>query len=404
MTKIGLFLCLLTLSSCDLFNSNSEDGHIHRFHMDNVFTISGMIEYSDRDPFYYTQVFLADVSNSKVENIPDPLIVPGLFFPDVGRQTTILMGIFQWEPTPVTDAQVMVKGPLNMPEFNKTVELVHEQNGVYGDVSSQLSIHIDGEYALEVIRTDGTVYRDTTIVPPPVHYNMPDTVRIEMELIKQYGPDSWYEDAWASDTAAFEITNDIPDRVVTRNRPRLSFLLDDGYTLSDYPYGDRHPYFIEFWSYAEYTAGYFERNVYVLPKISDVSDSSIIMEDIQWAQVAQFDENLSNYHLPTYNIVGSYSSLLKNGFTWDDLPHDKQVYAVLSSFDPTHLYDMTTITKYDAEGNVVPKQESKTIGVWGSRATVYDHAILIPVRDYDPKDYGWTGDGWYWYDHYDGEL
>jgi hypothetical protein len=52
--------------------------------MDNVFTISGMIEYSDRDPFYYTQVFLADVSNSKVENIPDPLIVLVYFSPMLG--------------------------------------------------------------------------------------------------------------------------------------------------------------------------------------------------------------------------------------------------------------------------------------------------------------------------------
>jgi hypothetical protein len=406
--KTKLLLLVLFIGTlfpaCNLFNSDEEDGYTHRFPMNDVFTISGMIEYTDGQPKHYTQIFLSEVSNSETDNIPDPLVVPGIFFPDVGRQATFLMSTFQWEPTPVEEANVEITGPLNNSSLNTTVQLTYEQNGVYGDINYDIPIRVDGVYALEIKRQDGTMYRDTTTVPPPVNYNAPDTVHIDMTTLKEQGEGIWYEEGWTSDTSKFEITGDINNHLVTRNRISLSSLLADGYHLEDYTYHKQGPYFISYWSYAEYMSGYYERNIPVLLNINDISDSSSIMEDIEWIRVCQYDKNLSANHLPTYNNVGSYSDLFIGGDdpkNFDSTePNQKHISKVLSLMDPSYLFEMTTITKFDQNGNKVPKQESKTIGVFGSRATVYDKAILIPKRDYDPEDYGWSG-AWYWYDHYE---
>jgi len=403
MKTTAYFLILLAgigiLASCDLLGDQEPKGPWQRFPAKNIFMVSGMIEYTDSEPMYYPQVVLAMASNSKKEQIPDPMPIPGLYFPDIGRQITYHMGVFQWKPTPVEDALVQIEGPLNF-GINQTVTLLHEGFGVYGDVNSELNIQVGGRYALFIRRSDGTMHRDTTTIIPPVTFDMPDTTHIDVKLDTQYEDGAWYELFWATDTAAYEITNDIPNHKVSRNRVSLAFMLNDGYTLDSYLYSDREPYFIEFWSYKEYTAGYYIRNLYVLPNVNDNSiDPYYVAEDIVWTQVAQFDTNLSGYHQPAYNNVGSYSNLRKDGVTNENEPHHVAARNVYSAFSLDPLYDMTTITTYDAEGNHLPRRESKTIGVFGSRSTVYDKTIVVAHRDYDPTQLGWEKP-FYWYEHY----
>ena len=348
---------------------------------DTPFVVATM-EFSPDTLESFPEVFVATVKDTQdpyylfPDHIEAQEVANAVHTPMMWGQVMVALENLHFRPTPIATAEVTLKGPIGDAD-EATLKLNHYKAGFYRDAERKMKLLAGKEYVLEVKFPDNRTYRSATSFPKLFEINIPDTVQIPVK-IGQRSDGSYYEQHKAK-------------RYLIGNRPDDAFFSVEGTAFTPNPYvhnyACRDKRLSPFYCYFFYGVDNFPQNQIADSTFIYWSESSytpIKNFEVQWHSVKFLNSALQDWYQVERPQYGLHAG---DSFHRGGCPLSEATYGRDKSFLPK----VSNWYKLDANGNVLPKEQSDAIGVFGAYTSRYKRTKLIPIRDFKPCDYNWKG-------------
>lgn len=148
-------------------------------------------------------------------------------------------------------------------------------------------------------------------------------------------------------------------------------------------YSDRGPFWREGATYMIRHNNTFRDKQAFSPKWIDLQTDSLKYSEKAWGRLSQINKDLGKFYQNVFNWIA-----VETEDPWS-LEDTRQVQAHLQR-DTTYLFEISNIFKVGEGENVLPKDQSDAIGVFGGYSAAYRTTTLIPIRGWDPDTLNWA--------------
>ena len=371
---VSFFLIWYQLGACDKIPTNNSEDGVYKIIPDDTPFIAGLLEATNDTVHHYPEIVVGYVSDGNfVPEYKEVKDIQELYNPTLWTQVVRTLQRFELTFEAESEAKVMVTGPLNKVQ-QKTVVYIHEGNGVYGDVNSELELLAGEKYLLEVKLPGERGYKKETIIPSETSLQTPDTVRLSVKYTPYHNGDP----AESSD----------PHYFMYFNYPEHTYLTEIQSNNSN----DRYQLFLE----PDEKFLFEEKGNFLrLGSAYGVNVNGSSKDSIQkgwwrdlgypWIQDHPIDIDYTRISYFSNGIWDNFQNL-DNWFVLIGEEREAQYERfeeALSTRDSTYLFDVSTIEKIDENGKILPKSDNDAIGFFAGYFSLYKKTVLIPVRNFD---------------------
>lgn len=374
-------ICIaIVLQGCDLLNKNSEEKPFVKLVPDHTPFIVSTLEATADTVHHYPEVFVGYLSDfRKGEDGPLPYPLPGIWWPVLNAQVYHIAADMNLSLGIEDEARVAIRGPLNRPNEGRVV-LTYEEYGVYGDQSSALSLMAGERYELSVKLPDGRAYTAFTRLPRLPKWEAPDSVEMPLKLMR-FSTGVYVEEYKEEIPFPYETA---PEAVYTIGQFNYEYDYETfGMGKEAFLYSDRGPFWREGATYMIRHNNTFRDKQAFSPKWIDLQTDSLKYSEKAWGRLSQINKDLGKFYQNVFNWIA-----VETEDPWS-LEDTRQVQAHLQR-DTTYLFEISNIFKVGEGENVLPKDQSDAIGVFGGYSAAYRTTTLIPIRGWDPDTLNWA--------------
>lgn len=385
-----VLLCLFILGTWGCGKEDVDDPLSIKIMPDKTPYVVGLLEASPDTTHHHPQIFvgyLTDPLDRYYKPGADPLSAgfKHIWSPTLWAQIYKKVGFFHLQIRKEDGAIVKLIGPLE--GQTKEIILKYEGDGVYGDIHRQLNIEAEKTYRLAVDYPDGRKYQAETTVPgmPQWVNQIPKETPIHTKV--QYNPaDKKYPYLEVSDLnyLSFILGNNNVYTVVKLNyeNDREGWGLESG---EDVPWANRGNYLRDGGTYDVRTNDLYRdsnlRKLYPAYGWLASPDKPIRTSTKMWVRLSQMGKELApHYYQLEYVDTAFYPE--------DNITRENDKWDAWANRDTTYWYRISNIKRQNPPSEAISHQ--KAAGVFGSYSSRYATTTLIPIRDYNLCDYGWS--------------
>lgn len=367
------------LQSCDLQKNDSDFTPLVP---ENTPFIVGVLEATEDTVHHYPEVYVGTVSNPEGFEAELVWTTEGIWWPVTNTLVTRPVTRNDFKGTADTNAKVEISGPLG--EGNETtVQFRHEGNGIFGDVEYKLPLQGGKKYKLSVTMGDGRKYIAFTDIPELFNWEVPDSVSVDLEL-GQFYTGVHKEDSKETVELPFSVGPEVGYIVRKANSEYdyYNFDVPEGGFLFD----DRGNFLREGATY-----GLFDANSFLdkrsLPLVWGGSANNPLRDsEYWWLSISQLNISLSKFYYSLFQFIGTNPD-----GRWDR--QDQARLKALVERDDKFFFGISNILKVGENGEVMPKDQTDAIGVFGGYSAAYRALTVIPQRSWDPDTLNWGNQG-----------
>ncbi len=375
-----LFTIIMTaslLQSCDFLKKDSN--HEPLIPKNTPFIVS-ILEATADTVHHYPEVYVGYLSDPEGFEAKSIWSTDGIWWPITNVQVTRPATRYDLKRVPDTEAQVIIKGPLDKPDV-KTVQFAHEGSGVYGDVGYQLRLKGGETYRLSVTLSDGRQYTANTLIPKVFEWNLPDTVYSELEL-NRFTTGVNYEQSRKPVPLPVNVGSEVAYVTYKLNSEHdyLNYDLPPG---GGFFFNDRGDFLRGGAAFGIFDAFDQPQTRAIELKWVETANKPLRMSEYWWLTQNHLNESLSNFYYSVFRLFASW-----NNGRYDQQDMDR--IDVIREHDSSYLFDyMSNIKKMAENGEVLPKEQSDAFGVFGAYSAAYRNITVIPKRSWDPDPLNW---------------
>ncbi len=381
-TALALALLGLLLGGCD--TTAPIPTWTTKLVPDSTVFIVSTLEASPDTSFHHTQVYvgrLSDPLDFNYQLFADREHKPNeeMWMPIQWCQVGMKLRNLQLRPHPDNTAEVSITGPLGQ-AGEQTVRFQHERRGVYGDLDEELVRVPHGSYRLDVTLADGRRYTAETTLPGLAEWAVPDTFRVPVELEPDdrsgyRGEGGILPIEWKADEEAV-VTVFGYNRSLTADRAIFGLQSDESF-----PHEDRGDYLRMGSLYFVFTPSFSDIGPALAWYESSV-DPLVYFHDL-YLRLYQLSPELSRYYAPE-----DYEYSIVDGDPWAQAQWNTA--AVVADRDTMYFPSISNVFRVSPSGQVLPKEQSDAVGIFGGYTARYARSAMVPVRNFDPDSLGWT--------------
>ena len=369
-----IIISIILLSACDKIPTNNSEDGVYKIIPDDTPFIAGLLEATNDTVHHYPEIVVGYVNDGNfVPEYKEVKDIKELYNPTLWTQVVRTLQRFELTFEAESEAKVMVTGPLNKVQ-QKTVVYIHEGNGVYGDVNSELELLAGDEYLLSVELNDGRAYSKITKIINSIEIEVPDTIKIDI-VYKPFENGTPREESIEQKYITYKYPKDytISEIQSNSNNDRDILLLGEKENLL---FQDRSNFLRAGSLYGISTSKNTEDTLHKrwVRDLSDPRNNRVTIQK-EWMRFSYFGKDMWENFQNLSNWFGMKGIKIEEMYS--------RFEEALSTRDSTYLFDVSTIEKIDENGEILPKSDNDAIGFFAGYFSLYKKTVLIPVRNFD---------------------